>query len=266
MSAVAIELSRLRRAVAAERIRTGGRRSVLPAVVLPGAILLPTAVTAVVATVSEHFSQVSSDVEVVSVATTNSVYWILTFTVTVWCCAAAYTQTTAERGDIGDLGRILYPRPWTALAARWIFYGVGAAVSAVALAALTMIMLPAFYPNVYGAVDLVSADGLRFVLTIPVYAVSAVGISLGVAAVIGNPAASVAVLLGWVYIVENTIALIPHGYSIQGYMPFLNGVYGTGQEIVVMPPWGINGALAYCAAVSVVLFTIACCAAYLGRR
>ncbi len=49
-------------------------------------------------------------------------------------------------------------------------------------------------------------------------------------------------------------------------MPFLNGVYGTGQEIVVMPPWGINGALAYCAAVSVVLFTIACCAAYLGRR
>lgn len=92
MSAVAIELSRLRQAVAAEQFAPAGGAALLPAVVLPGAILLPTAVTAVVATVSEHFSQVSSDVEVVSVATTNSVYWILTFTVTVWCCAAAYTK------------------------------------------------------------------------------------------------------------------------------------------------------------------------------
>ncbi|WP_246222059.1 MULTISPECIES: hypothetical protein [Gordonia] len=163
-------LGQLRRAVNAERVRTGGRRSVLLGVVLPGAVLLPLVVTVVVATVSEHFSKVSGDVEVVPVGTTNSVYWILTFTVTVWCCVAAYTQATADRGDLGDLGRILFPRSWTGVAARWVFYGVGAAVCTVTLAALTMIALPTFYPTVYGDVDLLSADGLRFVLTIPVYA------------------------------------------------------------------------------------------------
>jgi hypothetical protein len=93
-----------------------------------------------------------------------------------------------------------------------------------------------------------------------------VGISLGVAAVVGNPAASVAILLGWVYIVENTIALIPNGYTIQGYMPFLNGVYGTGQAIVLMPPWGINGAIAYSGGVAVAMFAIACGTARLRRR
>lgn len=266
MIAVPASVSRIGRAVAAERIRTGGRRGLLSTVILPGAIILPLLVTAVVATVSEHFSTISTDVEVVAVGTTNSVYWILTFTVTVWCCAAAYTQSAAERGDVGDLGRILFPRSGTTVAARWIFYGGGAAICAVALAILTMIALPVFYPNVYGDVDLVSAEGLRFVLTIPMYSISAVGISLGVAAAIGNPAASVAVLLGWVYIVENTVALIPNGYTIQGYMPFLNGVYGTGQEIVVMPPWGVNGARAYCAGIAVLMFVIACWASRLRRR
>ena len=55
-------------------------------------------------------------------------------------------------------------------------------------------------------------------------------------------------------IVENTVALIPNGFTIQGYMPFLNGVYGTGQEIVVMPPWGCQRRTVYCAGIAVLMF------------
>ena len=32
---------------------------------------------------------------------------------------------------------------------------------------------------------------------------------------------------------------------VQPYMPYLNGIYGTGQQLGLSPPWGINGALAY---------------------
>ena len=56
MITVPASVSRIGRAVAAERIRTGGRRGLLSTVVLPGAVILPLLVTAVVATVSEHFS------------------------------------------------------------------------------------------------------------------------------------------------------------------------------------------------------------------
>lgn len=36
-------------------------------------------------------------------------------------------------------------------------------------------------------------------------------------------------------------------------MPFLNGVYGSGQDLALDPPWGRGGALLYLCLVALVL-------------
>jgi len=46
-------------------------------------------------------------------------------------------------------------------------------------------------------------------------------------------------------VVETAVAYLPGGYSLQQFMPFLNAVYGTGQDIVLTPPWSPFAALAY---------------------
>lgn len=50
-------------------------------------------------------------------------------------------------------------------------------------------------------------------------------------------------MLLWAGVVEDAIALIPNGMTVQQYMPFLNGIYGTGQWLALTPPWGRSGAL-----------------------
>ncbi|WP_168704735.1 ABC transporter permease [Gordonia paraffinivorans] len=263
LSAVAGQIGRGTRA---ELTRVSGARSILLYGLVPGAVLLPLAITLGVATVAERFASISSSIQVTSVTTTNSVYWVITFTVMIWAVVAAYAQATAERGPLGELARYLYPRRWTGLVSRWIAYGVGAAVCSAALVALVMAILPTFFPKVYAGVDIGSAAGVRFLVAVPVFAVCAVGIGVGLAAIVGHPAGTVVGLLGWAYVIENAISLVPNGYTLQNYMPFLNGTYGTGQELAFMPPWGPTGGLVYCAAIAVVLFALGCAAVALRAK
>ncbi|MDH3047092.1 ABC transporter permease [Gordonia alkanivorans] len=248
----------IRRGTRAELTRVGGARSILLYGLIPGAVLLPLVITLGVATVAERFASISGSIQVTSVTTTNSVYWVITFTVMIWAVVAAYAQTTAERGALGELARHLYPRRWTGLVSRWIAYGVGAALCSAALVALVMAILPTFFPKVYSGVDIGSPEGLRFLIAVPVFAVFTVGIGIGLAAIIGHPAGTVVALLGWTYVIENAISLVPDGYTLQQYMPFLNGTFGTGQELAFMPPWGPTGGLLYCGAVAVALFVLGC--------
>lgn len=246
------------RATAAEPTRVGGARSMLWFGLIPGAVLLPLAITFGIATVAERFASISGSIEVTSVTTTNSVYWVITFTVMVWAVVAAFAQTTAERGAPGELARHLYPRRWTGAVARWAAYGFGAAMCSGGLVALVMTTLPVFYPKVYSGVEIASAEGVRFLLAVPAFAVLAVGIGIGLAGVVAHPAGSVVALLGWTYVVENAISLVPNGYTLQSYMPFLNGTFGTGQELAFVPPWGPTGGLVFCGVVAISVFVLGC--------
>ncbi|GAC53767.1 MULTISPECIES: hypothetical protein [Gordonia] len=255
---LAAVVGQIRRGTRAELTRVGGARSILLYGLIPGAVLLPLVITFGVATVAERFASISGSIQVTSVTTTNSVYWVITFTVMIWAVVAAYAQATAERGALGELARHLYPRRWTGLVSRWIAYGTGAALCSAALVALVMAMLPTFFPKVYSGVDIGSAEGVRFLIAVPVFAVFAVGIGIGLAAIIGHPAGTVVTLLGWAYVIENAISLVPDGYTLQQYMPFLNGTFGTGQELAFMPPWGPTGGLLYCGAIALTLVTLGC--------
>lgn len=244
------------RAIRAESVRSGGRRSILLFGAVPGAVILPLIVTFGVAMVGERFATISSSISVGEVPTTNSVYWVITFTVITWAVIATYAQAMGERGPVGEIARYLYPRAATAALARWIVYGAWSAICSTILVCVVMLVLPSVFPTVYGGVDLTSSAGIRFLLTVPIYGVLAVGVGVGLAAVIGHPATAVAVLLGWAYIVENAISLIPNGYTVQTYMPFLNGVFGTGQELSLFPPWGPDGALIYLGAIALGMFAL----------
>ncbi|MBM7367163.1 ABC transporter permease [Gordonia hydrophobica] len=262
-----IALAHLFRAVRAEFYRVGGRRGPLVFAALPGAVVVPLVVTIAIATVAERFATMSaSGIQVTSVQTTNSVYWVLTFTVIVWAILAATAQASAARGPASDLERILFPRAWTAPVARWLLYGALSATVALVLTAAVMLVLPAAFPTVYGGVDITSSAGLRFVITVPIYAFLACGIGVGIGGIVGHPVVTAAVLLGWAFVIENSISLAPKGYTLQGYMPFLNGQFGTGQELAFTPPWGPNGALVYAAVVGAVLVALACGAAARRRR
>ncbi|MEZ5210470.1 ABC transporter permease [Gordonia sp. (in: high G+C Gram-positive bacteria)] len=255
------------RGVRAEAIRTGGRRSFLVYGALPAGVVLPLVITFGIAAVAERIAHLNSDeISVNAVSSSNSVYWIITFTVVVGALTAAYAQATSMRAVARDVDRHLYPRAWTSAASRWIFYGLLTAAASAILVAVVMSVLPAAFPDVYSEVSLFSSAGVRFVITVPVYAFFACGLGAGLAALIGHPAGTLAALLFWVFVMEDAIIFVPDGAKIQTYMPFLNGTWGTGQDLAISPPWGTDGALVYFAAVSTALFVVGALAVGLRRR
>ncbi|NKY57256.1 hypothetical protein [Nocardia flavorosea] len=154
------------------------------------------------------------------------------------------------------VARILFPRAWTSALARWIFYGVVAALVTLILVVLIMTVLPLRFPQVYGAVDIGSPAGLRFLWAVPLYAFIACGIGIAVGSLVRAPAAAVAVVLFWVHLAENSIGLLPNGYALQAYAPFLNSVAATGQEMAFLPRFGPAGSLIYFLTVALVLFLL----------
>lgn len=255
------------RGARAEGVRVAGLRSFLVLGALPAGVLLPLVITLGIAAVAERISRLgSSELSVSAATSSNSVYWIITFSVVVGALTAAYAQATSMRGAARDLDRYLYPRSWTSALSRWLFYGLlTAAVSAVLVAAV-MSVLPLAFGNVYGEVELFSPVGARFLITVPVYAFFACGLGAGVAALIGHPAAALATLLFWVFVMEDAVVFLPNGTAVQSFMPFLNGTWGTGQDLVISPPWGADGALVYFGAVAIAVFTIGCGALTWRRR
>lgn len=256
---------RIGRGIAAEWTRTAGR-GFLWTVAVPLALLLPLVVTFGIAAVAERFATIPGQLEVMSVPTTNSVYWVITLAVSVLTVTAAYAHAAAQQGRTSDLAAFLFPRAWTAALARWIFYGAVAALVTLVLVVLIMAVLPLRFPQVYGAVDIGSAAGIRFLWAAPVYAFIACGIGIAVGSLVRAPAAAVAVVLFWVYLAENSISLLPNGYVLQAYAPFLNGVAATGQEMAFLPRFGPAGSLIYFLAVTVVLFLLSAVVRAAGPR
>ncbi len=244
--------------------RTGGRGP-LWSVLMPAAVILPAAITFLIAYVAERFARIPGQTYIQQVSTTNAAYWVITVTVVLSALAAAYGQAHEFRSGANQYVRFAVPRAAAVMAGKWLFYGIlGAAVSAV-MVALVLVALPRVSGLVYGQVSLTDPHGLRLLWTVPVYAFFAAGLGLGVGTLIRTPAAAVGAILFWVYVIESAVGYLPGGYSLQRFMPFLNGVYATGQDIVLTPPWGPGLALAYtCALFSVVLLCSTWCTARTG--
>lgn len=258
-------MTALARGIAAEWTRTAGR-GFLWTVAVPLALALPLIVTVGIAVVAERFARIPGQIGITPVGTGNAVYWVLTFTVSIMMVTTAYAQGARGRGAGRDLELFLFPRVWVAAAARWIHYGVIAACCALVLVVVLLTALPRLFPLVYGEVDLTDAAGLRFLWTVPLYAFAACGVGVAAGTVIRSPSAAVAILLFWVFVAENAISLLPHGYSLQSFAPFLNAVAGTGQELAFLPRFGRDGSLGYFLLITLALFGLSVAPVRRGRR
>ena len=233
------------RNICGESVAIGGPRSFLFRVTLPLGILLPVLITLAVAAVSESLNARDGLLGVTAVSTTNSVYWLLWIGVTVFAVSAAYRQAVSEAGPVAETRRYASPRLLISMVARWLVLGGLAAVLLGIATMLTMLALPVFFPGVHSEVDAFTPEGVRFLWALPVYAFGAVGVGLGIGALIPSAPAAVAVLTVWSLLAENTVILLPRGDVLTRFMPFLNGVYGSGQDLALDPAWGRGGALVY---------------------
>ncbi|KAA8888540.1 ABC transporter permease [Nocardia colli] len=255
----------IRRGIAAEWTRTTGR-SFLWAVAVPLTFALPLVVTFGIAAVAERLATLPGQSFVAPVSTTNSVYWVMTFSVSIMMVTAAYAHAAQWRGQTSDLNAFLFPRTWTVALARWFYYGIIAAISTVVLLVVVMVTLPHQFPQLYGDVDITDSAGIRFLWTVPIYAFAACGVGIAAGSLIRTPSAAVAALLFWVYVAENSLNLLPHGFTLQAYAPFLNAVAATGQQVAFLPRFGRNGSLLYFILVAAALFIITAVVPVLVRR
>ncbi|MCK0174933.1 MULTISPECIES: ABC transporter [Mycobacteriaceae] len=244
------------RGVRAELVRTGGR-SRLWLVLVPAAVAVPAVITFVIAWVAEAFARIPGQISVLEVPTSNAAYWVITITTVVVALAAADGQASENRWSAGEYVRLTAPRQWPVLVGRWLFYGVlGAVVTVVALL-VVLVFLPVVSPHVYGSVSATDPVALRLLWTVPLLSFFAAGAGIGVGALVRSPLAAAAVILLWVYAFESAAGYLPSGAFLQRYMPVLNGVFATGQDAVLTPPWGPNIALLYVISLFTAIFAIA---------
>jgi hypothetical protein len=252
------------RSVRAESIRTGGRGP-LWIVLIPAACIVPAVITFAIAMVAEYFARIPGQTYVQQVGTSNAAYWVVTVTVVMAATAAAYGRSSESQWGAGTFVRAALPRAWTADAGKWLFHGLLGALAAALMVAVVLIALPMVSPLVYGEVSILDPVGRRLLVTVPILAFFAAGFGIGVGAVARSPAVAVGAVLLWVYVVEIAVGYVPGGLSAQRFMPFLNGVYGTGQDIILAPPWGPDAGLAYACTAFTIMFAGGLCAARLRR-
>ncbi|OBI78477.1 ABC transporter [Mycobacterium sp. E740] len=251
----------VRRSVHAETVRTAGR-SPLWTVLVPVAVGVPLAITFVIAAVAEMFARIPGQVSILQVSTSNAAYWVIAVTVIVMAAAAADGQSAESSYRTADHIRLALPRRWPDLVGKWLFYGTLSATLAVATTVVVLLGLPMISELVYGEVSLTDSTARRLLWTVPVYAFFAAGAGIGVGALVRSRVGGVAAILIWAYVVETAAGYLPSGASLQRFMPVLNAVFATGQDIVLAPPWGQNAALAYACAIFSAIFALS----FVGRR
>ncbi|BBY43431.1 ABC transporter permease [Mycolicibacterium celeriflavum] len=251
----------IRRSVRAEVVRTGGR-SRLWTVFVPVAVGVPMVITFVIAAVAEMFARIPGQVSILQVSTSNAAYWVITVTVIVAAAAAADGQSSESLYRTRDHIRLALPYRWSDLVGKWLFYGTLSAALAAATTAVVLLVLPMISGLVYGEVSLTDPTARRLLWTVPVYAFFAAGAGVGLGAIVRSRVGAVGAILLWAYVIETAAGYLPSGASLQRFMPVLNAVFATGQDIVLMPPWGQNAALAY----SCVIFTAIFALSFVGRR
>lgn len=247
------------RAFRAEAVRSGGSGA-LWWVILPLAVALPAAITLAIAAVAERLNHTGGLLSVQAVETTNSLYWVIHLGVTVFVAGAAFAQSSLAYDPTSELHRHLFPSVIPDMLGRWAWWAIVGAAAMLSTAVILLFALPALFPSVYGQVELASPAGWQLVWTLPAWTALAVGMGMGVGALIPSPGAAVGAVTVWSLLVENAVALLPGGARWMGWMPFLNGIYATGQDIAVYPPWGPHGALGYCTAVCAALLAVGCAA------
>lgn len=171
-------------------------------------------------------------------------------------------MVTGEYGNgTAKLSALAAPRRWQLPVSKAVVYGVIVAVlfflMSIVSIVLTAVMAKAQLKDDSLADNLsLSADDAWTVTLLMILAsVLIVMVSVGVGYLLRRTAGAVALLLLWILLLEDLIAMIPKiGKWVTPYLPFKNMNAGLAQSPIDDAPWGIGGSVVYFVVFSLVVF------------
>ncbi|MGW4366532.1 ABC transporter permease [Nocardia takedensis] len=189
--------------------------------------------------------------------TDNAAYWIIVFSTFILMSAGVTSLCAEYKDNTVQIAYGIQPRRWLLPVAKLIVFGVISAVTAAVTTVIVLAGFPRVFPDIWGRVELFSAEGLRLWLGIPLLTVLVCALGLGLSALIPKPAVVVTIVLLWKFGLEVFVTFIPGevGMTLQEWSPFKNGELGVGQMATFDSVFGgENGSLLYFAVLCVAVF------------
>lgn len=244
----------LLRAVRSELAKLSWRSSIWYAVV-PLAIVIPLALNFGIAKATEANKLNGAG----GMDTNNAAYWILVFSSFILMAGGVSSLCAEFKDNTVETVFGIQTRRWTLPIAKLIVFGAIAAVAALVVTFLILWAFPQLFPEIWGKVELFSADGVKLLIGVPVYTLLITALGLGVAALVPKPGLVVMIVLLWKFGVEVFVTFVPGdlGVTLQQLSPFKNGELGVGQLATIESMFGgQNGSLIYFAVVCVAIFAV----------
>jgi ABC-2 type transport system permease protein len=171
---------------------------------------------------------------------------------------------TGEYGNnTAKSNALAVPKRWQLPVAKFIVYGVIAAVTTLIAAVLSVLVSRWIAgtqiddDTILSGISLSADDAWTVILRMAVYAVGAVALAIGVAYMVRRTAGAMAVLLLWVLVLEDIVGMIPKvDQWIPQYLPFKNIGGAVNLSDVANAPWGQTGSVIYFAVVCLVVFAV----------
>ncbi|MDN6387229.1 ABC transporter permease [Corynebacterium sp. AOP12-C2-36] len=171
---------------------------------------------------------------------------------------------TGEYGNNTAKSNVLaVPKRWQLPVAKFIVYGVIAAVVTLVSAVISVLVTrwaagtqiddDAILSNISLSAD----DAWTVVLRMVIYSLGAVALAIGVAYLVRRTAGAMAVLLLWVLVLEDIVSMVPKVKDwVPQYLPFNNIGSAVNLNDIADAPWGQNGSVLYFVVVCLVVFVI----------
>ena len=181
------------------------------------------------------------------------------FGVMVLTIMAALAVTSEYRFGLIRTTFQAIPKRSSVLVAKAVLIGVFGAVLTAVLGFLAVFVAKGIAGGDAGAqLTFTGGDAWRELLGIPVYAFLCVFLAIGVAALVRQSAAAIALLLLWPLLIESLVGLFGSvGRSIQPFLPFANASHFLGSDQGIDFHWGPWGSLVYFIVFTAVIFGIA---------
>lgn len=207
-------------------------------VVLPLAVLLGLAASVAMCLQALIAAKVLHDDAALDWEPEQVVHWLRIITVTLLSLWAVNAVASERRAATMPLSLRAAGGPGRLLLVKWMVTGGVSALLVAVTVPLTVVLDAALVPAVTEGWSPLDSAVLHFQWTLPLYAVLACGIGVGLGACARSAALGVGGLLFWQFILEPFSLLAPKGAVLYSLAPFNNGAIFIGEESQFPLPFG----------------------------
>ena len=224
-------------------------------VTIPLAILIPVLINAGIAKATQADLLKTQG----GMDTNNAAYWIIIFTTFILMLGGVSSACSEFATRSVDSYLAIQPKRWIMPVAKLITFGLIAVVTSEITTFGVMWLLPKVFPDVWGRVDVFSADGIRLLLGLPALALFICMLGIGLSMLVRRAGLVVMLVLLWKFGAEVFVVYVPgdFGLILQRLAPFKNGEIGAGQLATFDTLFGnATGSLFYFGALCVLVFIV----------